>query len=101
MTVGYRNTRLTLLPSSPLLHHPSYYTEKLILRRTNLPNTSSEFWNETTGNQYQAIVNRLKKYESEKNINLTFGEITEQIYWDYFKTINDYQKENNGIMLKH
>jgi integrase len=72
------------------------YTEILIKQRTKLPNTSSEFWSKTTGNQYQAIVNRLNKYESAKNINLTFGEITEEIYWDYFKTINDYQKEENG-----
>jgi integrase len=72
------------------------YTEKLILRRTNLPDTSSEFWSEKTGTQYQAIANRLKKYETEKNINLTFSEITEEIYWDYFKTINDYHKADNG-----
>jgi integrase len=72
------------------------YTEKLILKRTNLPNTSSEFWSTKTGNQYQIIANRLKKYESEQNINLTFGEITEQIYWDYFKTINDNQKTECG-----
>lgn len=72
------------------------YTEKLILKRTKLSNTSSEFWGTTTGNQYQAIANRLRKYESEKNINLTFGEITEEIYWDYFKTINDVHKADNG-----
>jgi hypothetical protein len=38
----------------------------------------------------------LRKYESEKTFNLTFGEITEEIYWDYFKTINDVQKADNG-----
>ncbi|MDI6049808.1 phage integrase SAM-like domain-containing protein [Flavobacterium sp. XS2P24] len=72
------------------------YTEKLISRRTNLTNTSSEYWGDTTAKQYQAIVNRIKRYESDKNIKLTFGEITEEIYWDYFKTINDYQKTDNG-----
>nr|WP_315142346.1 phage integrase SAM-like domain-containing protein [uncultured Flavobacterium sp.] len=72
------------------------YTEKLILKRTNISNTLSEFWGTTTGGQYQAIANRLRNYESKKNINLTFGEITEEIYWDYFKTINDVQKTDNG-----
>jgi integrase len=72
------------------------YIEKLILHRTKLTNTSSEYWSETTGSQYQAIANRIKKYQTDKNINLTFGEITEEIYWDYFKTINEYQKNDNG-----
>lgn len=72
------------------------FIEKLIAKRTKLSDTSSEFWGTTTGNQYQAIANRLKRYESEKKTNLTFGEITEDLYWDYFKTINDFQKKDNG-----
>lgn len=72
------------------------FAEKLIKRRTNLPNTSSEFWSEKTGNQYQALANRFKRYELSTTINLTFGKITEESYWDYFKTINDFQKKDNG-----
>lgn len=74
----------------------SEYIEQLIDKRTKLPDTSSEFWSTKTGNQYKAVSNRVRRYEVEKKINLTFGGITEHLYWDYFKTINDFQKKDSG-----
>lgn len=72
------------------------YTEKLITRRTSLSDTEAGYWDVSTGNQYQAVVNRLKRYDLYKNTILTFGDITEEQYWDYFKTINDFQKADTG-----
>ncbi len=74
----------------------SDYIEKLIPYRTALPNTSNEYWEDVTGNQYQLMANRIKNYETEKGIRLTFETITEEIYWDYFKTINDLKKIETG-----
>jgi integrase len=74
----------------------SEYIEKLISHRTTLANTSSEFWDIKTGNQYQLMANRIKSYENTKNIKLTFETITEELYWDYFKTINDLKKLDDG-----
>lgn len=74
----------------------SEYIEKLISYRTTLANTSTEFWDIKTGNQYQLMANRIKLYENTKNIILTFETMTEELYWDYFKTINDLKKTNDG-----
>lgn len=74
----------------------SDYIEKLITHRTSLSNTSSEYWDIKTGNQYQLMANRIKSYETTKNIRLTFETITEELYWDYFATINDLKKSNDG-----
>ena len=70
------------------------YIEKLISKRTNLSDTETGYWDTSTGNQYLAVVNRLKRYDLHKKTTLTFGDITEEQYWDYFKTINDFQKED-------
>ncbi|SHF99776.1 site-specific integrase [Flavobacterium johnsoniae] len=74
----------------------SDYIEKLVTRRTALPNTSSEFWDTKTGNQYELMANRIKSYQATKNTKLTFETITEELYWDYFATINDLKKANDG-----
>jgi hypothetical protein len=74
----------------------SEYTEKLISLRTNLTNTSSEFWSAKTGDQYQLVANRIKSFETTKNTQLTFETITEDLYWDYFKTINDLKMLDSG-----
>lgn len=74
----------------------SDYIEKLIPIKTLLPNTSSEFWGERTGDQYQLLANRIKDYENEKGIKFTFETITEELYWDYFKTINNLKKTETG-----
>jgi len=74
----------------------SDYIEKLIIRRTALPNTSNEFWDTKTGNQYELMANRIKSYQATKNNKLTFETITEELYWDYFSTINDLKKAYDG-----
>ncbi|HRE76235.1 MAG TPA: hypothetical protein PLL09_00275 [Flavobacterium sp.] len=72
------------------------YTEKLIAKRTSLSNNELGHWDTSTGNQYQAVANRLKRYDTYNNSTLTFGDITEEQYWDYFKTINNFHMEDNG-----
>lgn len=74
----------------------SDYIEKLITHRTVLPNNSSEFWDTKTGNQYELLANRIKAYETTKNTRLTFETITEELYWDYFATINELKKISDG-----
>ncbi len=73
------------------------YITKLIARKTSLPPTSNEHWKESTKTQYENLNRIIKLYETNANICLTFGEITEEIYWDFFKVINDlYHKEAKG-----
>ena len=72
------------------------YIKNLIVKRTGLSDAETGYWDTSTGNQYQVVVNRLKRYDLLKNTTLTFGDITEEQYWDYFKTINDFQKADTS-----
>ena len=76
------------------------FIEKTILRRTTLPNTSTEYWKIKTGEQYTNLNNHIKEFETKSGIVLTFGKITEEIYWNFFKTINDIQKVESGSYYK-
>jgi integrase len=76
------------------------YIKNTVTRRTSLPNTSSEFWSKSTGSQYTNLASRIEKYQAKKNTVLTFNKLTEEIYWDFFKTINDIEKEESGNYYK-
>jgi len=58
--------------------------------------TNNLRWDTKTANQYRALANRIKRFEERKNVVLTFESITEELYWDYFKTINEIYKEETG-----
>ncbi|MDB9960465.1 phage integrase SAM-like domain-containing protein [Oceanihabitans sp.] len=77
------------------------YITQEIDRRTALPKTMKEHWGKTTKNAYLNLVNHIKKYESHKNTILTFGEITEKIYLNYFETISEINKEKTGSYYIH
>lgn len=74
----------------------SEYIDNTVAERTNLPITSKKHWSLSTGNQYTNLSNYIKEYQNKKNIVLTFNNITSDIYWDYFKTINDIKKAETG-----
>ena len=74
----------------------SEYIQNLVEERTNLPATSKKYWSTDTGKQYTNLNNYIKKYENKKGIVLTFKNITSEIYWDYFKTVNDLKKAETG-----
>lgn len=76
------------------------FIKRTIDRRTNLPNTSTESWKQSTANQYTNLINHIKKHENKHGKTLTFGNLTEEVYWDFFKTINDIEKEENGNYYK-
>ena len=72
------------------------YITQEIERRTVLPKTMKEHWGKTTVNGYKNLINHIEKYEVYKNTVLTFGEMTEEIYWDYFKTLSEIHKQETG-----
>ncbi|MEF3078510.1 phage integrase SAM-like domain-containing protein [Winogradskyella poriferorum] len=72
------------------------YIKKLIDKRTNLPISSNEYWSKGTKNGYENLINHIEKYEERKKLNISLDTMTEELYWDYFKTINDIHKEENG-----
>jgi integrase len=57
---------------------------------------SREYWDEKTRIQYINLKNAILKYEKKTSASLTFGNITEEIYWDFFKVINELYKEETG-----
>jgi hypothetical protein len=71
------------------------YISKLITKKTSLPTTSKEHWKNGTKVQYENLKRLIDIYEKETNISLTFGNITEEDYWNFFDVINDlYYKEH-------
>lgn len=77
------------------------YITQEIERRTVLPKTMKEHWGKTTVNGYKNLINHIEKYEVYKNTVLTFGEMTEEIYWDYFKTLSEIHKQETGNLYIH
>jgi integrase len=72
------------------------YIDDLVTKRTSLATSSRQKWSKATGNQYTNLSNYIKQYEKLKNTILTFGSITSEIYWDYFKTVNEIKKVETG-----
>jgi len=72
------------------------YLKSQIEKRTSLPVTSNEYWSPATKKQYENCKNQLELYQKLTNTILTFGELSEEIYWDIFKVLNnDYFKKND------
>lgn len=73
------------------------YITNLITRRTSLPVTSREHWQEGTKTQYENLIRLLELYETKTNSCLTFGELTEDIYWNFYEVINKKYYEDNDL----
>jgi hypothetical protein len=69
------------------------YINKVIKRRTSLPVGSTEHWADATANVYQVLISHIEKYQTKTQCILTFEKMTEEIYWDYFKVINEIRFE--------
>lgn len=70
---------------------------KEINRRTSLPESSSEYWKSTTAQLYQTLINHIDKYEEKTNRILVLEDMTEEIYWEYFRVINQIKKDDTGV----
>mgnify|MGYP006156820729 CR=1 FL=1 len=73
------------------------FIKKVIERRTSLPTTSSEYWKLGTQKIYDTLIHHIEQYEERTGRVLVFEDMTEEIYWDYFKTINEIRKEEKGM----
>jgi integrase len=73
------------------------FIKKVIERRTSLPTTSSEYWKLGTQKIYNTLIHHIEQYEERTGRVLVFEDMTEEIYWDYFKTINEIRKEEKGM----
>ena len=73
------------------------YVTNLIARRTSIPSTSREHWKEGTKTQYENLIRLLELYETKTNSCLTFGELTEDIYWNFYEVINHFYHEKNKV----
>jgi hypothetical protein len=72
------------------------FITNLIEKRTNLPNSSKEFWGKNTKVSYHNTLNYILNYEKFHDIKLSFKQMTEEVYWDFFKTIKEIHKTNKG-----
>jgi integrase len=77
------------------------YIEAQVKTRTTVNITSSKRWKITTGNQYTNLVSHIKNYEANKNIVLTFGKLTGDVFMDFFKEINEINKKITGEYYAH
>ncbi|MEO8515506.1 MAG: phage integrase SAM-like domain-containing protein [Flavobacterium sp.] len=79
----------------------THYIEAQVTKRTTINITSTKRWSKTTGNQYTNLVKHIKKYETNKNIVLTFGKLTGDIFMDFFIVINEINKKEKGELYAH
>lgn len=77
------------------------YIEAQVKTRTTVNITSPKRWKITTGNQYTNLVSHIKNYEANKNIVLTFGKLTGDVFMDFFKEINEINKKITGEYYAH
>ncbi len=52
-----------------------------------------------TAKQYDNLLRHIIQYEENKSTRMILGEITEDIYWDFFKIISNIRKETEGVYL--
>lgn len=88
--------KLKRIPKISTDIHVTDFITNLIERRTNLPSSSKEFWGEGTKIGYNNTLKHILNYEEFHDIKLSFEQLNEEIYWDFFKTINEIHKTNNG-----
>lgn len=74
----------------------SEYVSTLIKKRTELPKSSSEYWGEGSQRNYQNFKNHILKYESYSKSVMTFGDLTEEVYWSYFDCLNKLYHSETG-----
>ena len=79
----------------------TYYIEAQVKTRTTINITSTKRWKITTGNQYTNLVSHIKNYEANRNVVLTFGKLTGDIFMDFFKEINEINKKVTGEYYAH
>jgi len=77
------------------------YIEAQVKKRTTVNITSTKRWSEGTGKQYTNLKNHIKNYEGNKNVVLTFGTLTGEIFMDFFKVINELNKKETGEFYAH
>jgi hypothetical protein len=77
------------------------YIKDTVTTRTTVGIKSSKRWSKGTGKQYTNLKNHIENYEVKTNQTLTFGTITGEIFMDFFKTINDHQKELTNEFFAH
>jgi hypothetical protein len=77
------------------------YIEEQVKIRTTVNITSTKRWKITTGNQYTNLANHIKNYETNKNVVLTFGKLTSDIFMDFFNEINEINKKVTGEYYAH
>lgn len=77
------------------------YITTSVNERTTVNITSERRWKLETGVQYTNLKNHLTNYQNKKGITLTFGKLTGEIFMDFFKVINEIQKEKTGENYAH
>lgn len=77
------------------------YIEAQVKERTTVNITSTKRWSVGTGKQYTNLKNHIKNYETKKDVVLTFGELTGDIFMDFFKVINELNKKETGEFYAH
>ncbi|SHF91192.1 hypothetical protein SAMN05444372_101144 [Flavobacterium micromati] len=77
------------------------YITQSVETRTTLDIKHPRRWSDGTGKQYTNLKNHILKYEADKNIELTFGSLTGDIFMGFFKSLNEVHKEETGEFYAH
>ncbi len=95
---------LEKLKRIPKQNHDIIITEYItqsVETRTKLEITSPKRWSESTGKQYSNLKNHIENYEKSKGVTLTFGNLTGEVFMDFFHEINEINKKETTEYYAH
>ncbi len=93
--------KLNWTPKTNTDKHLIKFIDDTVEYRTKLPKTHKDHLSESTQKQYTILSNHLRQYEAFTGQHITLGNITEEIYWDIFKVLNDLNKTETQKGLAH
>jgi hypothetical protein len=91
-------------PNIVVIYNLTDFIDSTIKKRTSYPVSSKLHWTQKTANQYINLKNHILTYEKHNNVGidkLSWQNLTEDIYWDFFNVIDScYKNENKKKLAK-
>jgi len=72
------------------------YTTKYITERSKLPKSSDLYLNYRLKQQYEDLVKHLNDYQDTAKLTLSFENLKNEQYWDFFEVINNLKEQKSG-----
>lgn len=69
-------------------HILTTFIQSQIDKRTKLESSNKLHWSSSNAKQYNTLIKHIEDYEKERKITLAIETLSEEQYWDFFKTIS-------------